>query len=188
MTKSRKRPTRIKPPIQPRREDQYGTAEVSEEQQRWIGLVIINWSKIEQNIEDVIWSFLGLDLEAGRLVTARLNAEMKINLLSALSRTYLAGELLEDALECINFINGYKEDRNFIAHGSWHTLMPENVPACASLRTQSPTPNEVVTETFPNSRMRAIIDGMLEAISNLRLLRNVLETSRNTQQSPPLPH
>jgi hypothetical protein len=186
MAKNRRGPVRQKPPVQPRRSDKYGTGDVSEEQQRWIGLVVLNWAKLEQNIEDTIWSFLDLDLDDGKLITARLNTDSKIEMFKALSRTYLRGELLDDTIDSASLINGYKEDRNFIVHGSWGTLQPENVPVCASLRPKAP-PEEVIVETFPEARMRAIVDGILEAIGNVRSLRELLETSREKPQQKSSP-
>ena len=111
---------------------------------------------------------------------------MKIELLRSLIKTYIRGRLLEDMLEVIDFISGYKEDRNFIVHGSWGTLMPDNVPVCASLRAKGSPPGEVISETFPEERMVAIINGILEAKDNLRTLIELLVASQNKQQ-PPLP-
>jgi hypothetical protein len=181
MANERKKPKRQKPPIQPRRSDQYGTGDVSENQQRLIGLLVLNFAKLEHNIEDAIWSFLGVSIDEGRPLTSRLNTDFKIEMLKSLAKTYLRGELLDDILECADLINGYKEDRNFVVHGSWGTLMPENVPVCASLRPQGP-PGEVIAETFPEERMLAIIDGILEAIKNVRTLRDLVEKSRAQQQ------
>ncbi len=104
MTKSRRRPTRQKPPVQPRRPDQYGISDVSEEQQRLIGLLVLNWSKLEGGIEDTIWHFLILDIDAGRIITARLNADVKVEMLRALSKAYLRGELLDDIMDVLDLI------------------------------------------------------------------------------------
>jgi len=85
-------------------------------------------------------------------------------------------------LQVIEFIGGYKEDRNFAVHGSWGTLMPENVPVCASIRPKAP-PGEVISETFPKERMLAIINGILEAKQNLRTLMDLIEGSRKRHVS-----
>jgi hypothetical protein len=114
-----------------------------------------------------------------------LNTDVKIELLRALVNTYCSCEFLDVILHVIDFIGGYKEDRNFVVHGSWGTLMPENVPVCASIRPKAP-PGEVISETFPKERMLAIINGILEAKQNLRTLMDLIETSRNTAGSEPL--
>jgi hypothetical protein len=145
-----KTPRRQKPPIQPRRSDQYGTGDVSPDQQRLIGLVVLNFAKLAHNLEDVLWSFLGLTIDEGGPLTSRLSTDFKIEMFKSLAKAHLRGDLLDDTLECAQLINGYKEDRNFIVHGSWGTLMPENVPVCASLRPQAP-PGEVIAETFPKN-------------------------------------
>jgi hypothetical protein len=177
---------RQKPPIQPRRPDQYPLSDVSEEQQQLIGLLVLNWSKLENDIEAAIWAFWGLNIDNGRVITTRLNADIKIDLLRALANTYLKGDLLSDILQCIEFISGYKEDRNFIVHGAWGTLMPENVPVCGSIRPKAP-PGEIISETFPKQRMLDIINGILEAKNNIRTLTDLLDASRNKEhhEEPP---
>jgi hypothetical protein len=89
MAKGSKRRTRQKPPITPLRPEQYAVSDVSIEHQRLIGLVVLNWSKLEANIDDTIWHFLNLNIDSGRAVTNRLNAEVKITLLRSLAHAYL---------------------------------------------------------------------------------------------------
>jgi hypothetical protein len=68
------------------------------------------------------------------------------------------------------YIGIYQEDRNFIVHGSWGTLAPDNVPICTSLRPKSPTPGEVIAETFTEERMLNLINGINEAITGIKIL------------------
>lgn len=175
--KSRRGPIRQKPPIQPRRPDQWANSDVSIEQQQLIGLLVLNWSKLETDIDGAIWAFLDLDIDKGRVITTKLNTDVKVDLLRALVNTYCREDLLDDILQAIDFISGYKEDRNFVVHGSWGTLTPDNVPICGSIRSKGP-PGEVVVETFPKERMLNIINGILEAKQNLRTLMDLIETSR----------
>jgi hypothetical protein len=60
MTKGRREPIRQKPPIQPRRTDQWAHSDVAIEQQQLIGLLVLNWSKLETDIDGAIWAFLDL--------------------------------------------------------------------------------------------------------------------------------
>jgi hypothetical protein len=186
MTKSQPRPVRQKPPIQPRRPDQRANSDVSIEQQQLIGLLVLNWSKLETDVDGAIWALLDLDIDKGRVITTKLNTDVKIELLRTLVITYCAGDLLNDILRVIDFIGGYKEDRNFVVHGSWGTLTPENVPVCASIRPKAP-PGEVIAETFPKARMLAIINGILEAKENLRTLMSLIEASRKKGGGPEEP-
>jgi hypothetical protein len=149
-----------------------------------MGLVVLNWSKLESDIDAAIWAFLDLDIDKGRVVTTKLNTDVKVELLRALINTHCAGDLLDDMLQVIEFIGGYKEDRNFVVHGSWGTLTPENVPICGSIPPKAP-PGEVVVETFPKERMLAIINGILEAKQNLRTLMDLIEGSRKRHGSEP---
>jgi len=171
---------RQKPPIQPRRPDQYPLSDVSIEQQQLIGLVVLNWSKLEADIDAAIWAFWGLNIDAGRIITTPLNIDLKLDLLRSLVITYLKDASLNDVLQCIEYISGYKEDRNFIVHGTWGTLMPDNVPVCGSIRPKAP-PGEIISETFPKERMLNIINGILEAKNNIRTLTDLLDASRNTR-------
>jgi hypothetical protein len=176
MTKGQRTSIRQKPPIQARRADQYAHFDVGIEQQQLIGLLVLNWSKLESDIDGAIWAFFGLDIDKGRVITTKLNTDVKVELLRALVNTYCAGDLLKDILHVIDLIAAYKEDRNFVVHGSWGTLMPENVPVCASIRPKAP-PGEVISETFPKERMLAIINGILEAKQNLRTLMGLIEAA-----------
>jgi hypothetical protein len=185
MAKGRKRPTRQKPSITPRRPEQYAVSGVSQEQQRLIGLVVLNWSKLEANIDDTIWHFLNFNLDEGRVITNRLNADLKITLLRSLAHAYLSEEDFNEVeTRLLYYIAIYQEDRNFIVHGSWGTLMPENVPVCTSLRPNSPTPGEVIAETFPEERMINLINGINEAITGLKILMARLDAALEKQPEP----
>src|SRR6516165_5769323 len=114
MTKGRRGPIRQKPPIQPRRPDQWANFDVSMEQQQLIGLLVLNWSKLETDIDGAIWAFLDLDIDKGRLITTKLNTDVKVELLRALINTYCAGEVLDDFLRVMDFIGGDKEEPHFL--------------------------------------------------------------------------
>jgi len=60
-----------------------------------------------------------------------------------------------------------REDRNFMAHGLWGTLTPDNITMVASVRTKS-DPENIICEAFPHERLRAIIDGTKKVIRILR--------------------
>jgi hypothetical protein len=163
----------------PLKPEQYPHFDVSVEQQRLIGLVVLNWSKLEANIDDTIWHFLNLDLDDGRVFTNRLGAEQKLTLLRSLAHTYLTEEDFNEVeTRLLDFIGMYQEDRNFIVHGSWGTLMPDNVPVCASLRPKSPTPGEVISESFPEERMINLVNGINEAITGLKVLMARLDAAK----------
>ena len=179
MAKGRKRPVRQKPPITPLKPEQYPHFDVSAEQQRLIGLVVLNWSKLEANIDDTIWHFLNLNLDDGRVFTNRLSTDQKVTLLHSLAHTYLSEEDFNEVeTNLLDFIGIYQEDRNFIVHGSWGTLMPDNAPVCASLRPKSPTPGEVVSESFSEERMINLVNGINEAITGLRMLMARLDAAK----------
>jgi hypothetical protein len=75
-------------------------------------------------------------------------------------------------------------DRNFIAHGTWGTLMPDGVPMALSLRPKS-APGEVVAESFTDKRMNEIIDDISVGIHALMAVTNHLIASRHRPAPPP---
>lgn len=187
MAKSRKGPIRQKPPALPRRPGQYAISDVPAEQQRLIGLVVLNWAKLEHDIEEAIWAFLSLDIDQGRAVTSRLSADTKIELLKSLVMAYFTQDIrLNDILDCLDVITIQKEDRNFIVHGSWVMLMPGNIPACTSLRPKAP-PGQIMVETFPEDRMINLINGILNSKTHIMHLIAMLEASREKRQLLYLP-
>ena len=68
MAKSGRGTIRQKPPIQALKTDQWPHFDVSIEQQQLIGLLILNWSKLETGIDGAIWAFLELEMDQGRLI------------------------------------------------------------------------------------------------------------------------
>jgi hypothetical protein len=141
--------------------------------------VVIEWSRVESLLNDVLWNILGLSFEDGRVLTGRADAITKIALLQLIAPRHLTGEHLAGLLVLLDTADALREDRNFIVHGSWGTLMPDNLPVAASLRPKS-KPDEVMSETFSRERMRGIIKQIIFVRSSLVILLNELETSPGT--------
>ena len=145
-----------KPPIRKLRPDQYVDPGVSDAQIDMIGRVIISFSQLEAALEDTIWFFLNLEEADGRIVTTRLSAVAKVQMLRALFPSRITDEkLLVEFKNTMNLIDELRDGRNFIAHGVWGTLMPDNVPVALSLKPKSDS-DEVVSENFEPERMEAI--------------------------------
>ena len=159
-----------KPPVQKLRPNQYLNPEISNEQTRQIGQVIVLWSKLEAAIEDTIWMLLNLDDENGKIVTKRLSADMKVQLLRGIGSRHISDKALLDKFnETMKYVDELKEGRNFIAHGVWGTLMPDDVPVALSLKPKSDV-GEVISETFSVKRMEGISEGiqlMLQCLVDL---------------------
>ncbi len=49
-------------------------------QERLIGRFVVEWSKLEGALEDLIWHLLKLDMEIGRHITVRMDAISKIKM------------------------------------------------------------------------------------------------------------
>ena len=67
--------------------------------------------------------------------------------------------LLGSFNETMTYVDELKDCRNFIAHGLWGTLEPDNIPVALSLKPKSEV-GEVISETFSPERMEGITGGI----------------------------
>ena len=175
-----------KPPVQKLHPDQYHKPEISDEQICRIGRVIVLWSKLEAAIEDTIWMLFNLDEEDGKVVTKRLSADAKILLLRAIGPGHISDDMLVKFHETLHYVDEMKESRNFIAHGVWGTLMPDNIPVALSLKPKSDV-GEVISETFPPERMEGICEGIRLMLQRFVDLPEQLGKPRRVPREPPRP-
>jgi hypothetical protein len=150
---------------------------ISLKQERLIGRVIVSWSKLEAIMQDVIWVILDVGLEDGRILTARMNAITKLRWLRSFAKRHVSGENLESLQSILDTIEVLQDDRNFIVHASWGTMIKNGEPAAMSLRQKS-EPHEIITETFPDWRMHKIIADIVST-------RDELISWRKQQESLP---
>jgi hypothetical protein len=177
---------REKPPIQHLEEAGRRTqAGISMKQERLIGRVIVGWSHLDAALGDAIWKILQIPLEDGRLFTTRADGRQKIQWLRTLSKRHGAGLDPAEFDRLLDTIDELREDRNFIAHGSWGTIQPDVEPAAMSLRPRT-DPDRIVCETFPEARMREIIGHIGDCARGLKFWMAALDTSRakSQRQSP----
>jgi hypothetical protein len=184
MTKSRKTPRPPKPPFLPLEDHHTVNPIISDAHKILIGSVVERWSKLEAVMDDLIWSMLKLQFETGKVITNRLDASGKIKLIRQIASFTLTEDQQHRLSPIIDRIDFRREDRNFIAHGSWGTLMPEHVPICSSLRPTARNPDEVVAETFTDGRMREIADEIESLKLRLVPLKDELGTSPRKPHAP----
>jgi len=153
--KRKPKPRPPKPPIKPLRQGQKTEPGIGPVTKRLVGQFIVEWSNLEAALDDMIWRILGLDEEDGRTLTKRSDAATKITVLRAIAPRHLEGEILESLLDTLDVADAMRDDRNFVAHGVWGMLQPDNVPLAMSLRPKS-APNEIVAESFPHERLRQL--------------------------------
>jgi hypothetical protein len=144
-----------KPPVQPLRPGQSGKVGIGLLQEKLIGRVVVERSKLESSLHDLIWRMLGIEIDDGRILTARMDAVRLIGIIRALAPRKLKEPQLQTLLDVLITIDELRDDRNFIAHGTWGALLPENIPVSLSLRAKA-NPREVTAEDFPHERMHAI--------------------------------
>lgn len=173
MAKPPKIPRPPKPPFKPLRDDHIIDPTITPAQKELIGSVVESWSKLEYNMDDLIWAMLKLDFESGKLITNRMDAVSKIRLIRQLGPLVLTETQFHTISPVMDRVDILREDRNFIIHGTWGMLLPENIPICSSLR-PSTDPDQVAAETFPDTRMMGIAIGIQNAVRRIGLLRNEL--------------
>ena len=83
-----------------------------------------------------------------------------ITLLRTLAPRKLEGDVLQELANLLAEADELRDDRNFIAHGTWGTLYPEGVAVCLSLRAKS-NPGDVTAEHFPHARMHKIVTDII---------------------------
>jgi hypothetical protein len=182
MAKATKYPRTPKPPIKEKRPDQRIIPGLTLAEYQRIGQVIASWSILEATLQQAIWAFLKLSDDDGRLVTARMDARPKVEWLRTLGERYLPdGQHAEAFFEALARISELQDDRNFIAHGVWSRLQPENQPIASSLRKDT-APGKVVAETFSDARMKAMIHDMSTADSAIKRALAQLSSLPGRQQ------
>jgi hypothetical protein len=107
--------------------------------ERLIGRFVVAWAKLEGSLDDLIWHFLDVPLEYGRIITSRMEAATKLQTIKFLASTSF-GRFSPDLLmkdycdEIMEQINILREDRNMVIHGTWGRIAPRFVPMTLSLR------------------------------------------------------
>lgn len=178
-------PIHPKPPVKEFRPDQHFSGDIPEDHYDLTGRIIIAWGKLEAALEDLIWHFLDLSDDDGRIITARLDTRPKLEMLNVLAKRYLAPRKATKLCNVLSLIGELQADRNFIVHGNWGTIFPENVPAAMSLRPKTP-PGTIMTETFPKGRMEQICAHIGQCGFYLISVRDALTPSRHRQPKPSL--
>jgi hypothetical protein len=174
-----------RPPVLPPGPNQQVVVTVSMQFERLIGRAVVAWSKLEACMEDFIWSLLDIPIEQGRVMTLRTDAVGKIRMLRRLGEMVLTEAQFHTLSPTLDEIDVIREDRNSIAHGTWGRTAPSMVHVCLSLRPQGLAPDQVVSETFPETRMLAIIDGIER--TKWVLIGLMQELHASPDRSPP-PH
>ena len=164
-----------KPPFKPLQDYHEVVPGIGLIQEKLIGRFVVEFSKLEAGLNDMIWLLLDLDMSDGRVLTQRSDATTKINILRAIVPRYLEGKDLETTLEALTRLDDVRDDRNFIIHGTWGSLHPTGVAIALSLRAKSETPDLITAETFPHARMRKLINSCLELNAHFKFLYDKLK-------------
>jgi hypothetical protein len=114
-----------------------------------------------------------------------MDARPKIEWLRSLGERYLSdGDYANSYFEAISRLDELREDRNFISHGVWGRLKPENEPIAMSLRKDTPL-GKVIPETFSAARMQGILNDITVA---LKIIKDAPKQLAALRDKPPPPH
>ena len=160
-----------KPPIRPLRIGQTLGRDVGPIQHRLIGQFIVTWSRIENALDDLIWTLLAMRECDGRILTKRFDARTKIVVLRELFVEKLSDDMKDELFGTLASLDQIREERNVVAHGLWHTI--DGVPATMSLR-QKAEEAFIVSETFPAKKLRSLIAEASELLMICVQLRDKL--------------
>jgi hypothetical protein len=184
MAKPPKTPRPQKPPILPARADHVINPTIGLIQEKLIGRAVVEWAKLEACMGDAIQKMLGLDFEYGRIVTGRLDATNLIRMLREVGNLYFEEADFHSLSTICDKIDMRREDRNLIVHGTWGRSDDNTAPMALSLRIKG-DPSEIVSETFPGERMKAIIADTLSLKWELiRLVKLDVLPSKPPEQPP----
>jgi len=182
---------RTKPPLIARRPEQSFRQRISRQIETLVGQTVVEWSRVEQVMEEVIWRLLRVTVDEGRIVTASLDAKYKMNLLRGLGKRHLRGQQHDDLMQVLDHCEDLLAERNLYSHGQWVTITPDNLPAVISLREKLPegiSRQEVISITMPADRMKVVVRNMVIARNALIELRRALPVpSPGTPSAPPQP-
>jgi hypothetical protein len=151
---------------------------LSEQQCEFIGEFIANWSHLEFVLEKLIWHFLKLVPDDGKIITSTLDARPKVRMIRELAKRHIKNSAIRKQLmEVVEVIEEIQGDRNFVAHGVWSTMMPDGIPMALSLRA-SAEPGHITREIFPKDRMETLIQTTREIGAALDDLPAALDASQ----------
>jgi hypothetical protein len=168
-----------------RRPDQSLTDAVPKAHLELIAGVIIQWSRLDGVIQELIWKLLKLDIEDGRVVTCLNDISVNISILRTLFRRKLPKAVADAFLLRLNQLTPLMEARNLVAHGLWATVMPEGDPGVLSLRKRTPEVGQIVWSGFSADYLRKLIKAIDDEKTVWKNLVGSQSTSPETPPSPP---
>jgi hypothetical protein len=158
-------PKVVRGPIQPEDPRAITTGRVGTAQLRRIGAVAVEWARLENMLNDLIWTINDKDLATGRFDTQDLDITKLLSALQKSISTNLPGPSLSNERKAItnliDFVNNNKSERNAVIHGSWAER--EGVPIVGSLRFEKTSNDFVTFEVYNADRMMNIEKAAIDA-------------------------
>jgi hypothetical protein len=153
---------------------------------RRIGAVIVAWGRLENTINDLIWTINGKTISGGRLDTQDLDITKLLAALQKAISTQMPGDRFKNErrsiTDLISKINEFKGHRNAVVHGTWAEL--NGFPCVGSLRFETTHDDLITFEKFDHERLEAIEKVAANGIKNAMMMIVRLEALRNRPYSP----
>jgi hypothetical protein len=165
------------------------SAIIGEDQLCRIGAVAVMWAKLENCLNDLIWTIQGKNLATGRMDTQ----DLQITPLLAILQKTIQSNLKEDRFSnerksidnIIKFVHSTKIERNNVIHGTWATLGDK--PVIGLLKADTPTQDLVTFEHYPAERLDDIKNYAVSAVNSIMALIHRIEALRVISSPPPRP-
>src|SRR5665213_229338 len=120
-----------------------------------IGKNIEAWSALELTIDFLIWELLRLSPDVGRVVTSKLDARPKMEMLHSIAQLTIRDRNLIAFLAVVQKdIAELVADRNMIIHGLWG--QHKELTFAASMRKKSPR-GTIYARNFSDKNLRAML-------------------------------
>jgi hypothetical protein len=133
--------------------------------ERLLGRIVIEWSKLENSLLALLWEFLELSFEDGRILCSKMDVGTVIQMLRALANRHVIRDKTAYPI-FLNFLARVDElriIRNLAVHGTWGMISSSKplgglVANVMSLRIKiEDHEGDVASETFSEERLREII-------------------------------
>lgn len=143
-----------------------------------IGRIMVEWSVLERELEEIIQMLTNTDIGIARIVTNRMNSRMRISVIRHLIEWYvyhgrLKGSILKEFIKIGKRIEATQNRRDMVAHGLWTVFerkwwvlklrgqraTPELKPELDKLSREFLPQKELITRGKLNTIVQEIISG-----------------------------
>ncbi len=109
-------------------EEKLKPVDLPDKHQRLVGLIITEWARLENVLNYVLWSYLGVSQKTGRRLTSDLPAASLIPILKAVAAEKLSRSKSAKLKTMLDKAEHFRKERNDMAHATWQIPDPGGSP------------------------------------------------------------